>query len=233
MHEHVHDTTSFCLVLAGSYQETIRGGSTVHEAGALLVCPAHEPHAQRFGAGGLYKLVFQPTGDTLARLGDVIRLSEAPALHSRAVADVGRRLVTELRRDDPFSAMVIEGLSHELVGLFARGHATGGRLPGYLTKAVDYVRAADTATLSLAQVAADIGCDGERLSQAFRRYLGCTLGDYQRRLRVERAAAMLAGSRMSISDIAHSCGFADQPHLNRVFKAQIGTTPAAYRRNLR
>ncbi|MDV6330937.1 AraC family transcriptional regulator [Asticcacaulis sp. 201] len=232
MDAHVHDEVSFSLVLAGGYEETIRGRSETHVAGTLLVCPSDEPHAQRFGRGGLYKLVFDPTPETVARVEDMTRLADAPILRSLAVADVGRRILSELQRDDTFSPLVIEGLSLELIGQFARGHATGaGSAPRYLKAAMEYMREAETASLRLADVALAVGCDPAKLSTTFQHHLGCTLGEYQRRMRVERAAALLATGRLPISEIALMCGFSDQPHLNRAFKAQIGTSPAAYRRS--
>ena len=230
MGTHVHDDTSFSLVLAGSYEETIRGRSETHGAGALLVCPPGEPHAQRFGAGGVYKLVFTPTSDTLLKLREMARLAEAPILRSAAIADTGRRILEELRRDDDFSPLVIEGLSHELVGLFARARSQGNTVPRILKIAIACLHDEDGAQATLDDIATKVGCDSGALSAAFRRHMGCTLGDYQRRLRVEQAAHLLVSGRLPIAEIAQVCGFSDQPHLNRVFKAQIGTTPAAYRR---
>ncbi|ESQ85005.1 hypothetical protein AEAC466_04685 [Asticcacaulis sp. AC466] len=232
MDTHVHDEVSFSLVLAGSYEETIRGRSESHVAGTLLVCPNDEPHGQRFGRAGLYKLVFDPTPETIGRVDDMTRLANAPILRSLAVADVGRRILSELQRDDTFSPLVIEGLSLELIGHFARGHAAGGgAAPRYLKAAMDYMRDTDTASLRLADVALAVGCDATKLSDTFRRHVGCTLGEYQRRMRIERAAVLLATGRLPISEIALMCGFSDQPHLSRAFKAQIGTSPAAYRRS--
>ncbi len=231
MAAHAHEDTSFSLVLSGSYEETIRGRRETHGAGALLVCPPDELHAQRFGQDGVFKLVFSPTNSALGHLGEVSRLADAPIIRSVAVADVGRRILGELRRSDDFSSLIIEGLSYELLGLFARGHATGSALPRMVKAAIDHMQDAKGQQMTLDQVSALIGCDAGRLSTAFRRYLGCTIGDYQRRLRVEQAAGLLAASRLPIAEIAALCGFSDQPHLNRAFKAQIGTTPAAFRRD--
>ncbi|ESQ87026.1 helix-turn-helix transcriptional regulator [Asticcacaulis benevestitus] len=232
MTAHMHDDTSLSLVLAGTYEETIRGKSDAYSTGALLVCPPHEQHAQRFSADGLFKLVLAPSLSTIARLDDVVHLCEAPILRSTAIADVGRRILGELRLDDDFSGAVIEGLSHELIGLFGRGHRqSGSGRPSCLRAALEYLRVTESPLCSLAEVAVATGHCPERLSAAFRRHMGTTLGEYQRRLRVERAADLLARSRLPISEIAMACGFSDQPHLNRAFKAQLGITPAAYRRN--
>jgi AraC family transcriptional regulator len=230
MGSHAHDDYSFSLVLTGEYEETIRGRTASHGAGALLVCPAGEPHAQRFGRAGLYKLVFSPTSETLERLAEVTRLSEAPALRSKAMSDVGRRILSELRRDDAFSTTVIAGLSHELLGLFGRAHAVRGPLPACVKSAMDIVRDSEGLMIGLEEAASAAACDPAKLSRAFRQHLGCTFGDYQRRQRIEQAATLLASGRLAICDIALTCGFSDQPHMTRLFKREIGMTPAAYRR---
>lgn len=55
-----------------------------------------------------------------------------------------------------------------------------------------------------------------------------SLAAYIRRRRLTRARDALLGA-VSISDIAHLYGFYDAGHFTRAFKAEYGTTPAAYR----
>ena len=43
-------------------------------------------------------------------------------------------------------------------------------------------------------------------------------------LRFERALRLLREGR-ALADVAYDCGFADQPHLNREFRALGGSTP--------
>jgi AraC family transcriptional regulator len=50
--------------------------------------------------------------------------------------------------------------------------------------------------------------------------------------RIRCAQEMLERTNESIAAIALSCGFADQSHLTRVFHAIVGTSPAAWRRQL-
>jgi AraC-like DNA-binding protein len=49
-------------------------------------------------------------------------------------------------------------------------------------------------------------------------------------LRVQRAKESLHNREMSVAEIALCCGFADQSHLTRVFTAQTGVGPGAWRR---
>jgi AraC family transcriptional regulator len=76
----------------------------------------------------------------------------------------------------------------------------------------------------------ETGCHPATLTRAFRRELGCTPGDYQRRLRVERAARLLRDTSMPLADVAAACGFCDQSHLARSFRHVLGCTPSDYRR---
>jgi transcriptional regulator GlxA family with amidase domain len=48
--------------------------------------------------------------------------------------------------------------------------------------------------------------------------------------RLQRAGEMLQQTNDSISSIASRCGFADQSHLTRMFRAAMGSSPAAWRR---
>ncbi len=59
---------------------------------------------------------------------------------------------------------------------------------------------------------------------------GTSLRDLTAAARVEAAAAMLAQTARSLGAIGFACGFADQPHLTRVFRQRTGLTPAAWRR---
>lgn len=48
-----------------------------------------------------------------------------------------------------------------------------------------------------------------------------------------RASELLLTSTLTLEQIAHRCGFADQSHLSRVFTATIGIPPGEWRRQRR
>ncbi len=232
MGAHSHEHSSLILVLSGRYEERIRGRSDLAENGSLLVYAPGEPHAQRFGAAAVRKLVLDPTAEALGRLGETVRVAQAPALRSRSLAELGQRMARELRTADDFSSLVLCGLSHELIGLSAREQAgRSGALPRKLRLAMDFIREQSQQAFAPEAIAAAVACDAGELARVFRAHLRTTPGEYHRRMRVEHAVALLDVSRHSLVDIAMMCGFSDQPHMTRSFKAQLGITPGLYRRN--
>ena len=71
------------------------------------------------------------------------------------------------------------------------------------------------------------------LARTFRAIHQCTLGDYVRRLRVDRAATLLRTTRRPLLDIALECGFAGAAQFSRSFRAVHATTPTAGRQSVR
>ncbi|WP_219114525.1 AraC family transcriptional regulator [Janthinobacterium sp. UMAB-56] len=82
---------------------------------------------------------------------------------------------------------------------------------------------------SLRQLAEAAGLSPYQLIRAFRATTGMTPHAYQLNLSVNRARSRLQAGT-ALAQLAHELGFADQSHLQRVFKAHAGITPGRYRR---
>jgi AraC-like DNA-binding protein len=67
------------------------------------------------------------------------------------------------------------------------------------------------------------------LVRRFREQIGVTPHGYQTNLRITEARRQLATGAPPAM-VAADCGFADQPHLNRVFKRAVGVSPGRYAR---
>jgi AraC-like DNA-binding protein len=50
--------------------------------------------------------------------------------------------------------------------------------------------------------------------------------------RIALAQRLIYESATPLNEVAVSCGFADQSHLTRVFLRNVGSSPAAWRRNV-
>ena len=84
-----------------------------------------------------------------------------------------------------------------------------------------------TDTAGLGDLAREAGVHPMHLTRAFRAHFGCSVGDYQLRLRLDRARVMLLRTDLAIASVAAETGFADQSHLSRHFTRRYGVTPGA------
>jgi AraC family transcriptional regulator len=84
--------------------------------------------------------------------------------------------------------------------------------------------------LTLDYLAQTLGIHPVHLSRDFSKYFNCNLGDYLRKLKVEKAYALLAEKNLSLTEIAYGCGFSDQSHFNRCFKSISGLSPNNFRK---
>jgi AraC family transcriptional regulator len=142
-------------------------------------------------------------------------------------------LYREFLTVDPASRLIAEGLLFEITGEFFRAERRETRRPGWLAKAIEMIQDNFPRRLTLISIADEVGVHPVHLAQSFRRFHGCTIGDYVRRIRIDYACQELVRSDTSFTDLAIGAGFADQSHFTRTFKRAIGISPAHYRANAR
>ena len=61
--------------------------------------------------------------------------------------------------------------------------------------------------------------------------MGTSLRQYRSWVRL-RSALDVLWSRQSLTDLAHSTGFADSPHFSRAVRQMLGSTPSDLRRSM-
>lgn len=83
--------------------------------------------------------------------------------------------------------------------------------------------------LSVAGLAATLGCSSDYLSRRFRREKGQTLTGWIARERVSMARDLLADPRHSVAEIGWMCGFSAPSYFIRVFRQHTGVTPRQWR----
>ena len=85
-------------------------------------------------------------------------------------------------------------------------------------------------SVSLNEVARDLNVNPYTLLRQFKKHAGVTPHAYRLNCRVEQARNMLQQGREP-AEVALACGFFDQSHLHRHFKAVTVVTPGKYQRN--
>jgi transcriptional regulator GlxA family with amidase domain len=84
--------------------------------------------------------------------------------------------------------------------------------------------------LAMSDLARALGVSSDRLERSFRSELGVPPNSYYRRLRLKRAADLLAHSSLKVRDVALACGFANMSSFARAFREEHGHAPKTMRR---
>jgi AraC-like DNA-binding protein len=84
----------------------------------------------------------------------------------------------------------------------------------------------------LVELSRAVGSSPFHLSRVFSEETGQTLSAYRNRLRVAMALDRLEQGERDLAGLAAELGFADQAHMTRVLRAQLGDTPSQVRRVL-
>lgn len=209
---HAHDYSSVSMIVSGSLSENAERSEWRGGAGHVIVKPRDVVHDDRYGSRGarMFTLLF----DAESEVGAYRWLfgGSAAALLARAVAEWRAGSAWQDIATDVVAAACEGGVKakrsgswDEIAHRFSRTHVT-----------VD-------------ELAREMSMHPVALARAFRRHFGYSLTACRRRARVRRAVELLSATRMPLPEIAMECGFADQSHLCRVFRSEIGVTPSYFR----
>ncbi len=101
-----------------------------------------------------------------------------------------------------------------------------------VTPALDYIDANLAGDLSVGALARASGLSHFEFHRRFRASVGESPRQYVRRLRLERAALWLNGSRRPVTEIAYAAGYATHESFTRAFKSRFGVPPLEFRAEL-
>ncbi|MFA5168985.1 MAG: AraC family transcriptional regulator [Candidatus Omnitrophota bacterium] len=93
----------------------------------------------------------------------------------------------------------------------------------------EYIRNRCTASLNVAELAAQMGRRQDVFTRSFRKAFGITPHDYIRKALVRRICARLSGDDRTIREIASDLEFSSEFYLSRFFKQNTGLSPRDYR----
>ncbi len=164
-------------------------------------------------------------------------LTGEPAPGSAAILPAGspaqqaaRRLIATLR----YSAEALAADSRLLaladtMGPCRKVADAAPAIPEKVLSVRDWLETHCTETVRLQTLAVIADCSPGLINRLFSHYIGLPPYEYLMQRRLGIAAQLLRESARSLVDIAYATGFADQSHLQRLFRRAYGTTPLAYR----
>lgn len=231
MPRHTHDAAHVALVLEGHIETSVGSREILASPRCAQFVAAGETHTSRYHRDvRVFVATFHPTwwerlGPSRPELGGVF--------HDDAPTRLAFRLYEEFQRPDDLTPLMLEGLSLELAATIARkgDGGTSEPAPRWLRRVEEALRARPEASYTVSRLAEAVGVHPGHLMREFRRRHGCTIGDFVRRLRVERACRLLADPEddQTLGQIALAVGFADQSAFGKTFRRATGVTPGEFR----
>ena len=127
---------------------------------------------------------------------------------------------------------MIEGLILEMLAAFSRQTISVPHLriaPIAVVRARDLIHECFSEGLTLSHIAQTVQINPTYLAKTFRKYYGCSVGEYVRRKQIEYATQLLTESDETIADIGAKCGFYDQSHFANCFRRFTRLSPSQFR----
>jgi AraC family transcriptional regulator len=152
------------------------------------------------------------------------------------VAELYRALDETLREQRSTAEERLQRAAVMLEAVESPGHAapdrarTGGLAPWQLRRVVTYIEENLEKSIRNTELAAVARLSPFHFNVAFRKSVGDSPHEYIIRRRMERAQGLMLSTDASLSDIAATCGLADQAHFTRLFRRVVGESPGAWRR---
>lgn len=108
-----------------------------------------------------------------------------------------------------------------------------GGLAGWQARVVTrYVDEHLSERFTVHDLALGVGLSTSHFARAFRKTFGRTPMCHVREVRLDRARRLMLQTDLSLREIALGCGFSDQAHFTRRFRAAMATPPRSWRRSL-
>jgi AraC family transcriptional regulator len=225
---HYHESAHLCLIVDGIDVEVRPGRSYQRSAGDLYFYHAGEMHASEARTPNVTSALVELSASFLMRHG----LTEdqfARAIHENSNAPfLVLQMQHELHANDVHTPLAMHALALELID-YSRARYERAR-PAWVSQVAQLLQAQWKTPLHLHELATVCNVHPVTISKQFRKYFDCSLGEYRRRMMVRQSLPLVRNADMTLSEVAHECGFADQSHFIRAFRDATRFRPGEFKR---
>ncbi|MBD2705192.1 helix-turn-helix transcriptional regulator [Spirosoma sp. BT702] len=223
---HAHNNVHISLIIKGRNREERQQKTMIAQPGTLLFYHQDEFHRNLHTNHPSKNINLEITGEFMKchELGEngLETITRHPNVRFSLL-----KMFWEAGQADQLSAVSIQMLLLELLDL-TRG-LTEKQPPKWLRTLLEFLQDNWQQPPTLSGLAILVGVNPITISKHFSRYMGCTLGEYLQKLKVQHALQLIA-TGMPLTEVAYSCGFADQSHFIRNFREQTGFLPKIYQK---
>ncbi|MFT6389880.1 MAG: AraC family transcriptional regulator [Cellvibrionaceae bacterium] len=155
------------------------------------------------------------------------------------ISQIFKRLLAELKRDDPLSKFSIDILKQELIVHLLRKYTASSHkinngirslTQEQLCLVNDYIESCYAKDITLKDLAKLVNLSEYHFSRLYKQAAKISPYQYILQCRLKRAQELLSSSCIAIQKIAFQIGYNDSSAFNKAFNKYVGITPSAYRK---
>lgn len=166
-----------------------------------------------------------PTGQPPGELSAGAALGSAMLRFLRSLSDDReRRILAPMYLREIVYRLMTAGSAGDLVRALARTE----RSSDPVSRVVAYMRSNLAEPVTVAELARHAMVSASALNAAFGRAFGTGPHSYLKRMRLDRAAHLLAVGGHNVDEVAHDVGYASTSHFIKEFKRHFGATPRKF-----
>lgn len=231
---HYHQNPYFTFLLQGKLLEGNKREVYNCSAGTLLFHNWQEPHYNTKSGGFARGVHVEIEQSWLSRFNmSIDKLQGSLRLLNPDLKLLFYQIFREMKRNKVEISLSIHCLLLEVLAAMHDPQAEGvSTKPRWVETVRELLHDQYTNAPSLEGLASTLGIHPVHLSRQFPKYFHCHLGQYIRKVKVEKSLSLMPDKKFSLTEIGFTCGFADQSHFIRSFKEAMGMTPLAYRQLL-
>lgn len=180
-------------------------------------------------------LMCRVASDVMERTAAEVRLLDLLRVQDPVVTTIADAITLEAQHQGLGGALYAEALAMQLAVHLLRRYAavtyrdsvvTGLLLPSRMRRLEEFIESHLHESITIEQMANVVDLGVWTFTKHFKSSTGRSPHEFVLDRRVERARRLLSQGLMAIKEVACACGFADQAHMTRVFRARLGTTPS-------
>lgn len=223
---HSHEDIHLSLILQGGNLESRKKEDRQVTPGKIMAYNQGEIHRNRFTAFPSKNLNLELKTEFFVKNNlSFHQLNSSSTLQTEAYLEL-IKIYKELHVDDVYTK---ESIKSSLTLLFTPLTISSYK-PIWVDQLRDLIEDRYNEFISLKELSKILNVHPVTISKYFKKYYRGSLGDYMRKVKVQRALEYLFHTKMSLTEIAYASGFSDQSHMTRVFKMYLGFIPKEIRK---
>ncbi len=219
---HYHISNHITFILQGGNREQRKKGEDQVLPGTVLIYPSGLPHRNLNTAYPSKNINLEVDDNFLLRHNLMFSISTSAEI---------KFLLLKIYKECVISDNDSKASIHSLVlNIFDYPHQEHENLsPRWAATISEVLHDRWNENVSLAELSDELKLHPVTVSKYFPKHFNCTLGEYSRKIKIDKAMSLIRQSNKSLTEIALECGFFDQSHFIKAFKLVTGFTPRQYR----